>query len=106
MRQQHSWLSASSVVEPHAPAYISVSSIPARPNSGPQEKQVSDMAAIDTLRAPSAARHPSILDRVSATLRYWSDVRETRRQLNALSDRELSDIGLVRGDIERVARGF
>lgn len=64
------------------------------------------MAAIDTLRAPSAARHPGIFDRVAATLRYWADVRETRKQLSALSDRELSDIGLTRGDIERVARGL
>lgn len=63
------------------------------------------MAAIDTLRAP-VAHHPSIFERVSASLRYWSDVRETRRQLSALSDRELSDIGLARGDIERVARGL
>ena len=105
MRQQHSWLSASSVVENHPPAYISVSSIPARPNSGPQEKQVPDMAAIDTLRAPSA-HQSGIFDRAAATLRHWADVRETRKQLSALSDRELSDIGLTRGDIERVARGY
>ncbi|WP_280524970.1 DUF1127 domain-containing protein [Paracoccus siganidrum] len=35
----------------------------------------------------------------------WNDARITRRELNALTDRELSDIGLARGDIERVARG-
>ena len=63
------------------------------------------MAAIDIHRAPSA-HHSGILDRVSATLRHWAEVRETRRQLSALSDRELTDIGLVRGDIERIARGF
>ena len=33
----------------------------------------------------------------------WNDARVTRNALSALSDRELDDIGLVRGDIERVA---
>ncbi|MFN4059098.1 MAG: DUF1127 domain-containing protein [Roseinatronobacter sp.] len=42
-----------------------------------------------------------------ATLKTWNDARITRKQLNALSDRELADIGLERGEIERVAqRGF
>lgn len=62
------------------------------------------MAALDTLRAP--AHSSGLFDRVAATFRYWADVRETRKQLSALSDRELNDIGLVRGDIERVARGY
>jgi len=64
------------------------------------------MSAIDTFRAASAARPASIFDRIAATVRYWADVRETRNQLNALSDRELADIGLNRGEIERVARGL
>ena len=63
------------------------------------------MSAIDTFRAPSA-HSASIFDRIAATFRYWAEVRETRNQLNALSDRELADIGLVRGEIERVARGL
>jgi len=29
-----------------------------------------------------------------------------RRELNSLSDRELNDIGLGRGDIKRIARGL
>ncbi len=36
----------------------------------------------------------------------WNDARITRRELSALTDRELTDIGLTRGDIERVARGL
>lgn len=64
------------------------------------------MSAIDTFRAPSAARPSGIFDRISATVRHWAEVRETRNQLNALSDRELADIGLTRGEIERVARGL
>lgn len=64
------------------------------------------MSAIDTFRAPSAAHPAGIFDRIAATVRHWADVRETRNQLNALTDRELADIGLVRGEIERVARGL
>jgi uncharacterized protein YjiS (DUF1127 family) len=33
----------------------------------------------------------------------WNDARVTRNALSALSDRELDDIGLCRGDIETVA---
>lgn len=40
---------------------------------------------------------------LSDTLTLWADARRTRKTLHALSDRELDDIGLARGDIERVA---
>lgn len=65
------------------------------------------MSAIDNIHAlPSAERSAGLFDRLYATLRRWADVRETRKQLNALTDRELRDIGLSRCDIERVARGL
>jgi uncharacterized protein YjiS (DUF1127 family) len=35
----------------------------------------------------------------------WNDARVTRKSLSALTDRELDDLGLVRGDIEDIARG-
>lgn len=38
-------------------------------------------------------------------LSAWNEARVTRYELTRLSDRELDDIGLARGDIERVARG-
>jgi uncharacterized protein YjiS (DUF1127 family) len=34
----------------------------------------------------------------------WLRARETARQLSALSDRELSDIGIARHEIAQVAR--
>jgi uncharacterized protein YjiS (DUF1127 family) len=37
-----------------------------------------------------------------ASLRDWNDQRATRAQLSKLTDRELNDIGLCRGDIEMV----
>ncbi len=41
---------------------------------------------------------------VLSDLRRWLRARETARQLHALSDRELSDIGIARRDIAQVAR--
>ena len=32
----------------------------------------------------------------------WQKRRQTRRELNALSDRELNDLGISRYDIERI----
>ncbi|MFQ5784877.1 MAG: DUF1127 domain-containing protein [Alphaproteobacteria bacterium] len=42
---------------------------------------------------------------VVETWRHWRRVRLTRRELTALNDFQLSDIGMTRFDIERVARG-
>jgi uncharacterized protein YjiS (DUF1127 family) len=42
----------------------------------------------------------SIISRVQSYLRY----RETVRQLSQLSDRELDDLGIRRGEIASVAR--
>lgn len=66
------------------------------------------MAAIDTSRAAFASsgkapRRGSIFSAILGGVRGWNEARMTRKALNALSDRELDDIGLVRGDIERVA---
>ena len=35
---------------------------------------------------------------------FWNDARLTRNALESLSNRELEDIGLSRGDIQTVAR--
>lgn len=45
----------------------------------------------------------TIGDAVEA-LRAWNDRRMTRHALARLSDRELTDIGLCRGDIEMIGR--
>lgn len=36
------------------------------------------------------------------SVQKWLDARETRKVLGSLTDRELEDIGLVRGEIEDV----
>lgn len=39
-----------------------------------------------------------------AAFAAWNDARVTRNSLTKLSDRELDDIGLCRGDIEMIGR--
>lgn len=34
----------------------------------------------------------------------WNDARATRKALSRLTDRELDDIGLCRGDIDQIGR--
>ncbi|MEN9061564.1 MULTISPECIES: DUF1127 domain-containing protein [Ponticoccus] len=46
----------------------------------------------------------SLLASAFAAFSAWNDRRLTRKTLMALSDRELEDIGLTRGDIETIAR--
>jgi uncharacterized protein YjiS (DUF1127 family) len=40
------------------------------------------------------------------TVIAWNDARTTRNALSTLTDRELDDIGLVRGDIDRISEDF
>ncbi len=68
------------------------------------------MAAFDTSRpqygaAPVAGHIKGIFQALVAKFEAWNDARVTRNALGALTDRELEDIGLVRGDIEDVAQG-
>jgi len=67
------------------------------------------MAAVETTRpAPFGAtntyRAISGLSSAYGVLAAWNDARVTRKALNKLSDRELDDIGLCRGDIEFIGR--
>ncbi len=43
-----------------------------------------------------------ILSKITAWMKY----RDSVRQLSSLTDRELQDIGLERGNIENAARGL
>jgi uncharacterized protein YjiS (DUF1127 family) len=66
------------------------------------------MAAFDTTRTSYgstgfAARIGSAVSSFMGSLAAWNDARVTRNSLTQLTDRELDDIGLVRGDIEVVA---
>ncbi len=67
------------------------------------------MAAYETTRpAPLGAITTFHLVQSAWTLihhlRDWNDARQTRHALDKLSDRELEDIGLCRGDIDSVGK--
>lgn len=67
------------------------------------------MAAFDSSRTNygSAAlfgRIGAAVCNVIGAVVSWNDARVTRNALQALSDRELEDIGLVRGEIDLVAQ--
>ncbi|MEM8577286.1 MAG: DUF1127 domain-containing protein [Pseudomonadota bacterium] len=55
--------------------------------------------------ATFAGRVAAYFGNLSAALIAWNDARVTRNALNTLTDRELEDIGLIRGDIEAVVSG-
>lgn len=44
-----------------------------------------------------------VLADVVGMIAAWNDARVTRKGLSQLSDRELDDLGLVRGDIDDIA---
>ncbi len=65
------------------------------------------MAAYETSRpAPFGATATfkafQFVSTTMAGLKSWNDARVTRKALGNLSDRELDDIGLCRGDIDRI----
>ena len=41
---------------------------------------------------------------IRKTLRKWAAYQQTVRELNALDTRQLSDLGITRTDIQRIAR--
>lgn len=67
------------------------------------------MAAYESSRAApfgaiSIFRFVQFLSEISANLSAWNDARVTRNALGRLSDRELDDIGLCRGDLDQISR--
>lgn len=72
-------------------------------------KKETTMAAYDANRpyvaAGSAGRIGLMFVQAFGLFQSWNDTRMTERTLASLSDRELADIGLHRGSIERVSRG-
>ncbi|MBT9244544.1 DUF1127 domain-containing protein [Gemmobacter fulvus] len=65
------------------------------------------MAAYETTRtapfgAISTYRFIQFVSTFFAAIADWNDARVTRNALGKLSDRELDDIGLCRGDIDLI----
>ena len=68
------------------------------------------MAAFDTTPAQPTAVVAGRIGRTIVTvvnsIVAWNDARVTRNALSKLTDRELDDIGLCRGDIDEVAKSW
>ncbi|MBC6437093.1 MAG: DUF1127 domain-containing protein [Rhodobacteraceae bacterium] len=47
----------------------------------------------------------TLISGLAGRIHAWNDARVTRASLSRLSDRELDDLGLVRGDIDDIAAG-
>lgn len=63
------------------------------------------MAVYDAPRTSAqAAGQPGFFSNLIGTVAAWNDARITRNALSKLSDRELEDIGLCRGDIDFVVK--
>ena len=64
------------------------------------------MAALDFTRAQHNAAFTGRIGQTLASafgaFAAWNDARATRAALSSLSDRELDDIGLCRGDIDAI----
>jgi uncharacterized protein YjiS (DUF1127 family) len=65
------------------------------------------MAFFDTSRtafgtSTAVSRISAFVSQTAASIVAWNDTRITRKALSGLSDRELEDIGLTRGDIDYV----
>ena len=65
----------------------------------PHSLKAPDMTTFDQTRSAIVSPFASIMG-VVASVMAWNDQRVTRKSLSALTDRELNDIGLARGDIE------
>jgi len=59
------------------------------------------MAALDFQRsARISGTFGQFFAKAFATFKTWNDNRATRKSLSKLTDHELEDIGLIRGDVE------
>jgi uncharacterized protein YjiS (DUF1127 family) len=64
------------------------------------------MAVIDNTRSHISplAVIGQVSTRLAGKFSVWKDARATRKALLQLSDRELADIGINRGDIDYIVR--
>ncbi len=62
------------------------------------------MALIDTIRVTPIKAPFAWVASAHAKVSAWNDARITRAALSQLTTRELDDIGLIPGDIDRISR--
>jgi uncharacterized protein YjiS (DUF1127 family) len=62
-----------------------------------------NMSAFEMTKVNTGFSVLNLVNGIVASIASWNDARVTRNALAKLSDRELEDIGLSRGDIEFIA---
>jgi uncharacterized protein YjiS (DUF1127 family) len=63
------------------------------------------MAVMTNRPLGAGFRATRVLAEIVGRIAAWNDARVTRRALSKLTDRELDDLGLCRGDIDYIAEG-
>ncbi len=63
------------------------------------------MASITNRPLSAGISATRITSTLVAKIASWNDARVTRKSLSSLTNRELDDLGLCRGDIDDIARG-
>lgn len=63
------------------------------------------MASITNRPLGAGFNATRVLSNLVAQIAIWNDARVTRKALSTLSNRELDDLGLCRGDIDDIANG-
>ena len=63
------------------------------------------MASITNRTLDAGFNATRVLSNLVASIAVWNDARITRKALSKLSDRELDDLGLCRGDIDDISYG-
>ncbi|MDO9706999.1 DUF1127 domain-containing protein [Paracraurococcus lichenis] len=76
--------------------------LPAATNAQQERAQALRLEAAEAHQAQLAQAGRRMLARLGDTVFGWVARARIRAELNSLSDRELADIGLSRGDIEHV----
>ena len=102
MQPLHSGNARTGVVFQSCPIYMLCHQRSAR--LAGNDLKVKTMSAIDTNRLHSGAGSFGIGSKIWSVVAAWNDARATKNALSRLSDRELDDIGLCRGDIELISR--
>lgn len=75
------------------------------PNRKPTTGRIAQMAIMTNRPLGAGFRANSVLADIVGRIAAWNDARVTRKALSQLSDRELDDLGLNRGDIDEIAAG-
>lgn len=108
MHKLHKSYANFSVVAALLRSYLAIIETTRNAKPQPLIRKKMDMAVLDTTRPASGTsvtfgRIGAVIANVIGAVASWNDARITRNALAALTDRELDDIGLVRGDIDLVA---